>query len=371
MFIEKIDLFHVAMPLKEPWRTAASDETAIESLIVRMEADGVAGWGETAPHSGPNYCPEWAFGAFHVLARVLAPSVVGHDVESGAEIQRLMARVKGNTFAKAGLDIALHDLLARRAGSPLWRMLGGTDPEVLVGADIAVGATIDDLLANIETAANTGMARVKLKYRPGWDLDMIAAVRSAFPDLVIHIDCNSSYSLDDLDMFRKLDAFDLAMIEQPLAHDDILDHAELRSKIGTPICLDETIVSINRVRQAIALQACDIVNIKLGRLGGITPALAARVMCEEAGIGNWMGSMLESAVAQGATLAFATLPNMTYPADIFPTSRFYSEDLADRDIDFSSLSRVTAPDRPGAGWVPDPDRLKALTVQHASVGAPC
>ncbi|WP_346907739.1 o-succinylbenzoate synthase [uncultured Roseibium sp.] len=367
MNIDRIDLFHVAMPLREPWRTAASDETAIESVLVRITSGDLVGWGETAPHSGPNYCDEWAAGAFLVLERKLAPMIAGQDISTGKDLQRLLKPVKGNGFAKAGLDLAFCDLRARSTGTPLWQMLGGKTSEVLVGGDISVEPTLEGLIEKIGVAVDSGLARVKLKFRPGWDVDMVAAVRSTFPDLMMHIDCNSAFTLDDVDMFRSLDRFHLAMIEQPLGHDDILDHAVLRRKIGTPICLDETIVSVDRARHAIKQQACDIINLKLGRLGGITPTLEVRQMCEDAGIGNWMGSMLESAVAQNATLAFATLPNMTYPADIFPTNRFYDEDLADRDVTFSATSKMHASDLPGIGVEPRPHMLEAFTVQKATV----
>ncbi|MBN9672155.1 o-succinylbenzoate synthase [Roseibium aggregatum] len=367
MLIDRIDLFHVAMPLREPWRTAASDETAIESVLVRMTSGGLAGWGETAPHSGPNYCEEWAGGAFLVLQKKLAPAIAGQTLTSGEDLQALLKSVKGNTFAKAGLDLAFHDLLARSQDRPLWRLLGGARPDVLVGEDISVEPTLDQLVAKIGKAVEKGLARVKLKFRPGWGVDMVAAVRSAYPDLLMHIDCNSAFTLDDLEMFRALDRYDLAMIEQPLRHDDILDHAVLRRKIATPICLDETITSVERARQAIEQEACDIINLKLGRLGGITPTLRVREMCKAAGVGNWMGSMLESAVAQNATIAFATLPNMTYPADVFPTEKFYEEDLANRDVTYSAPSYVTATERPGIGVEPDPAKLKRFTVNEAVI----
>jgi len=370
MRIEAIDLHHVAMPLLEPWRTACSDETAIESVIVRLIGEGgVEGWGETAPHRGPLYSPEWAFGVFCVLRDWLGPMLLGQEVESGRDLQRLLRPVKGNPFAKAGLDIAWWDAQAKSDGRPLWQLIGGIRQTVEAGADLGVKDTIDELLKEIAAAIEAGFKRVKLKFRPGWDIDMVSAVRSAFPDMVFHIDCNSGYSLDDLDMFRRLDRFRLAMIEQPLGHDDLVDHARLQAEIETPICLDETITSPARARHAIDLEACRWVNIKTGRVGGLTNAIAVHDLCLEAGIGNWIGGMLESALGQAPSLALATLPNVRYPSDIFPSRRFYAADLAEPELSLSGPGMADAPLRPGHGWQPDPRRLARWTRNTASLTA--
>lgn len=369
MRIESIDLYHVAMPMIEPWRTGCGDEDAIQSVIVRMIASGREGWAETAPHRGPLYSPEWAGGVFAILRDWLGPLVLDQEVKSGDALQALLCPVRGNPFAKAALDVAWWDAYAQSQGQPLWKLIGGKSPTVETGADIGVKDTIDELLTEIGKAQDAQFKRVKLKYRPGWDLKMIQAVRDSFPEMVFHIDCNSSYTLDDLPMFRALDAYNLAMIEQPLGYDDLLDHAKLQAAIETPVCLDESINSLNRARHAVELKSCRWINIKVGRVGGLTAALAVHDFCERNGVPNWIGNMLESALGQAPSLAMATLSNVKYPSDVFPSSRFYLEDLSEPELVLSGPSRAEAPDRPGLGWKPNPRRLAAHTLQQTTLRA--
>jgi len=367
MKIDRIDIHHVAMPLIYPFRTAFGDTTSIESVLVRMRSDELVGWGEASPWGSPAFSPEWAAGAFALVRDHLGPLVIGRDVRSGEELQRLLRPVKGNPFAKASLDLAWWDLRAQELGQPLWRVIGGTGDTVEVGADLGVMDSLEELLEKIACAQTCGFKRTKLKYRPGWEVNMVSAVREAFPEMAMHVDCNSAYSLDDVDMFRELDRYNLAMIEQPLAHDDLLDHAQLSKQIETPICLDESIISVSKARQAIAIRACEWVNIKVGRVGGLTNALAIHDVCQEAGMPCWVGGMLESAVGQSHSLALATLPNIRYPSDIFPTNRFYEEDLAEPRMELSGPSRVEASARPGIGCRPNSERLKRSLIASAVI----
>jgi len=369
MRVERIELYRVAMPLVYPFRTAFGDDDTIESVLVRMASDDAYGWGEAAPWRLPAYSPESASTAFLAIREYLAPTLLGENIGSGEELQERLAWVKGNYFAKGALDLAWWDLHAQRAGLPLWQAVGGCDPLVDVGADFGVMEHISLLLDTIEGAVAAGYQRVKLKYRPGWDLDMVAAVRARFPDLTVHIDCNSAYTLDALDMFRQLDAFGLAMIEQPLAHDDLVDHATLQAAIETPLCLDESITSPAKARKAIEIGACRWVNIKPGRVGGITNALAIHDCCADAGIPCWVGGMLESAVGASHCLALATLPNIKYPSDIFPSARFYQRDLATPPMVHSGPSQFRASDAPGAGAEPVPATLAQCTVEHATMAS--
>lgn len=365
MKVAEIELFRVAMPMKEPWRTAFSEETAIDAVLVRIRADGVDGWGETAPYRQPQYSPEWADGAFILLRDVLGPCLLGRDIASGQALQEILQPFKGNQFAKAGLDNAWWDAQAKLEDEPLWRLIGGRSPTVTVGADIPVMDEVTELLAAVDRAINAGFRRVKLKFRRGWGVEMVARVREAFPDATIHVDCNCGFSLMDLPMFRELDQLDLAMIEQPLAFDDLLDHARLQAELVTPICLDESIVSVDRARKAIDIGACRWVNIKPSRVGGLTNAIALHDYCRERGVPCWVGGMLESAVGQGPALALATLPNMQYPADVFPSSRLYEQDLSEPEIVLSAPSEVAAPETPGHGFRPVAERLARRTLQRA------
>lgn len=367
MRLEQIDVFHVAMPMKAPWRTAFGEMSRVDSVLVRLMADGQVGWGEAAPYAAPQYCPEFAVGAFAVIRDWFAPAVLGRSVASGQMLQALLAPFKGNQFAKAAIDTAWWDAFSRTRGEALWQTIGGRSPHIDVGADIAVLDSLDELLSAIDIARDSGFKRVKLKFRAGWGPEMVARVRERFPDTVIHVDCNSGFTLDDVEMFEEIDSLGLAMIEQPLAHDDLLDHATLQARLETPLCLDESIVSLDKARKAISLGACRWINLKVGRLGGLTTAIAVHDYCRSMGVPCWIGGMLESAVGQGPSIALATLDNIAYPADIFPTERLYAEDLSAPKVELAAPGRMTAPDSPGHGFAPVPERLERHTVRHACI----
>ena len=368
MKIDSIELFHVAMPLIYPWRTAYGEDAACHSVLCRMTSGSVEAWGESAPLAAPCYSPEWAGGIFAVAKEWLAPAVVGRDIPSGDELQRHMALYKGNPFAKGLLDVAWWNLASRILGVPLHRLLGAARDRVAVGADFGVMDNLDELLAAVGKAVDQRFLRVKLKFRPGWDLDMLRAVRRQHPRETFHIDCNSGYRLADLALFRQIDEYRLAMIEQPLAHDDLVDHARLQSEIKTPVCLDESIGHPRHAEQAIALASCRYVNIKPGRVGGLTNAKIIHDRCRQAGIPCWVGGMLESATGAAACVALAMLDNFTYPADIFPSSRFYHQDLAERPLDLTTLADGT-PAVAAFDEIPAPDaaRLDKLCVARAKV----
>jgi len=368
MRIDRIELFHVAMPLIYPWRTAYGEDAACESVLCRMSSGSVSAWGESAPLAAPCYSPEWAGGVFAVAQKWLAPALLGKDISSGQELQEQLTVYKGNPFAKAVLDTAWWSLQARLNNQPLHKALGATREQVTVGADFGVMDSVDDLLKSISGAVAEKFPRVKLKYRPGWDLPMLRAVRKEFPKQVFHIDCNSGYRITDLPMFQQVDEVNLAMIEQPLAHDDVVDHAALQAQIKTPVCLDETVWHPRHVDLALRLKSCRYVNIKPGRVGGLTNALIIHDKCQAAGIPCWVGGMLESAVGSGLCVALAMLDNFTYPADIFPTSRFYRQDLCDPPLELIKLPDGT----PGVNAyvdLPEPnaERLAKLTVQRADL----
>ncbi len=368
MKIDRIELFHVAMPLIYPWRTAYGEDVAIHSVLCRMTSGSVDGWGESAPFAAPCYSPECAAGIFAVNREWLAPAILGHDVSSGQQLQQLLSIFKGNPFAKAVLDTAWWGLNSNLSGTPLHRALGASRDEVVVGADFGVMDTIDELLPAIGKAVDDGFPRIKLKFRPCWDIPILEAARRQHPDFTFHIDCNSGYRIGDLQMFRDIDRFHLAMIEQPLSHDDLIDHARLQASIETPVCLDESITHVRQAEQALALGSCRFVNIKPGRVGGLTNALAIHDVCRDAGIPCWVGGMLESATGASMCIALAMLDNFTYPADIFPSSRFYRQDLSVPKIELhKSSSGVPSVRALQKLPEPDPARLKTLTVQSAVI----
>lgn len=354
------------MPLVSPFRTSFGDVGEIESLLVKLESEGITGWGEAAPWGYPAYSSEWTSGAFSLARDFMAPLLIGADVTSGRSLHDLLSGIKDNRFAKSAFDLAWWDLHAKFRGEPLWRTVGGQSGEACCGADFGVMDTMGELLASVQSAVDQGYRRVKLKYRPGWDFDMVKTVREKFPDLTLHVDCNSAYSLDDLQMFKDLDRFNLAMIEQPLAHDDLVDHAALQAQIETPLCLDESITTIDKARKAIQLKACRWINLKPGRVGGVTHAIEINRLCQSEGIPCWIGGMLESAVGASHCQALATMPNIEYPSDVFPSERFYEQDLASPPLKLSRPSYIKAVAKPGIGVEPDRRLLDQMTQQQAS-----
>lgn len=369
MRIDRIQLFHVEMPLKSPWRTAYGEDAAIQSVLCRMTSGSLDAWGESTPFAAPCYSPEWAGGAFQLARDWLAPALIGQDVHSGADLQKRLAIFKGNPFAKAVLDNAWWSLESKRTGTPLHTLLGAIRDSVPVGADFGVGECVEELLESVGQAVQDGFPRVKLKFRPGWDLPIVHAVRREYPSLTFHIDCNAGYRLNDLPLFRQLDEFGLAMIEQPLAHDDLHDHADLQSRIKTPVCLDESIVHLEKAKQAVLLKSCRYINVKPGRVGGLTNAVAIHNLCKRAGIPCWVGGMLESATGAAHCTALAMLDNFTYPADIFPSSRFYEVDLSDQPLLLSTGDDGPAPSAKAPLSLPEPNpqRLRSQTLQEAIV----
>jgi len=367
MRINRVELYHVRMPLIYPFRTSFGEEVDINSVLVKMTSEDEYGWGETTPFNSPRYSPEWAGGAFALMKEFLSPQIVGRNIESADELLQLLERFKGNPFAKAGLEIAWWVLKAKMDGKPLHRLLGGRSHAVEVGADFGVQNSIETLLEKIELAIKQGYPRVKLKFRLGWDVNMLKAVRDAFPDYTFHIDCNAAFTLKHLDLFKKIDRFELAMIEQPLQHTDLIDHAELQKRIETPICLDESITSPRKAEQAIHIGSCQYVNIKAGRVGGLSNAVKIHDICQEAGVTCWVGGMLESAIGNGVSVELATLPNFKYPADIFPSKTFYNEDLASPEITLCAPGKIVTSKVPGIPYTPREDMLKRSTVDKAVI----
>ena len=364
MKIDRIDVYWMKLPLAFVWKTSYADQSFTDTILVRMEGGGHYAWGESCPPYIPAYSAEHTLAVFHTLREHMAPRIVGQDIETAQDLLDRLAFIKGNQFARAALDITWWVLDAKRRGLPLHRALGGSADRVAVGADFGIQDSLDLLVAKVQGAVDAGFPRVKLKFRPGWDLFMVEAVRKTFPDLTIHIDCNAAYSPADTPLFRSLDRFELAMIEQPLADDgmSLVNHAALQRQIGTPVCLDESVQSLAHVEAAIALESCRVVNIKMARVGGLTESRLIQSRCADHGIPCWVGGMLESAVG-GATLA-----NFTYLGDIFPSSYFYADDLGKPEIVLSGPGEVVTSRVPGIAQEPDPTLLARWTAAHASFG---
>jgi o-succinylbenzoate synthase len=371
MIIEAIDVYWVKVPLAFVWKTSYGDQHFTDTILVRMQGAGHAAWGESCPPYVPNYSAEHTLATFHTVREHMAPCLVGQEVRS---VQNLLDRldfVKGNQFARAALEIAWWVLEATRRRVPLHVALGGEGESVAVGADFGVQDSLDILIERIQGAIDAGFPRIKLKFRPGWDLDMVSAVRSTFPDFTFHIDCNAAYTLADAPLFRKLDRYRLAMIEQPLVDDglSLVNHAALQAELDTPVCLDESALSLAHVQAAIRLRACRVVNIKMARVGGLEASRRIQALCAQHGIPCWVGGMLETAVGGAICAELATLPNFTYAGDIFPSSYFYDDDLGKPELTLSAPGRIATSRVPGIAPEPDPDLLAKWTIAHAAFRA--
>lgn len=362
MRLNNIEIFHVTMPLTEPWVTAYGRQSAIESVFIHLEFDNGNGWGECSPAPIPSYNSEYAAGAFHIAKNILAPLLIGKDISSSSELAELFGHLKGHQFIKAAFDCAWWDAFAQSKKRPLWNLIGGANKNVAVGADVPIQPSSNGLLQKVSGAVSQGFKRVKIKFGRECTVSMISDVREAFPDLLIHIDCNSGFSLEDQDLFLELDQLELSMIEQPLAYDDLFYHSKLQEKLITPICLDESITSVDRTLKAIELGSCGWINIKTSRVGGLSNAVEIYNLCVKNDMPVWVGGMLESAVGQGFSLALATMSQIGYPCDIFPSCRFYERDMASPEIILEEPGVIVAPTRVGLGFSPKKEVILAASL---------
>src|SRR6267378_5852084 len=304
VIISSIELREIRLPLIHFFETSFGRTTERRIILVRVnDADGAEGWGECTAGEGPFYCEEWTETAWPTLNEFLAPMVLGKEFEDASGVNALMKSVRGNRMAKAAIETACWDLASKRAGLPLWKYLGGVNREINCGVSIGIQNTPEALLEKIEKELAAGYQRIKIKIKPGWDVNIIEQVRRNFPDIGLMADANSAYTLSDVALFKALDQFNLMMIEQPLAYDDIFDHAKLQDQIRTPICLDESIHSSEDAQHAIALGSCKIINVKLGRVGGHSQAQEVERVCRERQIPVWCGGMLESGIGRAHNIA--------------------------------------------------------------------
>ncbi len=371
MHVDSIELYHLALPLKKPQPTPRGPVTTLETVLARVQSGSTAGWGEASPGNGPTAGSEWAAGVFLCARDWLAPRLVGTAVDSGRDLQERLAAVHGNRHAKAALDSAWWDLSARLRAVPLHEHLGKSRDAVEVGASFDRMETIDELLESVGRAFEAGFARVELKFRPGWDIPMVAAVRQTFPVQRVHIDVEGSMRLDHMEMLCRLDDFSLAMIEQPLAPDDLVGSAMVQETIRTPVCLDEAVTTPQQAEMALDLHSGKYVNLKPGRVGGLTPALEIHDACHEHCVPCWVGAVPQTAIGTRIGLALAAKANCTYPADLAPWDQVLEADLAPplsgvRDSG-DGLLRIPLWSEPGLGIEPDGQLLQKHCLARAKL----
>ncbi len=366
--IRLIELTEINLPLVHFFETSFGRTYERRIILVRVvDADGAEGWGEMTCGESPSYSDEWTDSAWVTAEKILARMVIGKSVGSAADIYTLMSRVRGHRMAKAGIETACWDLEARKLGLPLWKHLGGVREEVECGVSIGIQDSVEQLFEKIQTELDAGYRRIKIKIAPGWDYEVVRRVREHFGDIRLMGDSNSAYTLADTELFKRMDVFNLMMFEQPLDHADMVDHAKLQREIKTPICLDESIRSPDDARKAVELGSCQIVNLKLGRVGGHSEARRVEAVCREAGIPVWCGGMLESGIGRAHNIAMSTLEGFTLPGDVSASKRYWCEDVIEPEVVVTPHGTIKAPQSPGIGFGVKRGRIENLSVRKLEI----
>jgi len=363
MKIEEITLRHLKLPYVAPFQTSRWIEYDRECVIAQVRADGLTGWGECVASQNCGYSYETTKTNWLILDEFIIPAILGKDVAGIEAYRAAVTHISGHPMAKAGMELALWDLLAQRAGLSLQKFLGGSGDRVKVGVSVGIQATTEKLVEVVDKYLADGYRRVKLKIKPGRDLDDTAAIRQSHPDLLLQVDGNSVYRLPDAEHLKGLDDFNLLLIEQPFADDDILDHAKLQPQLKTAVCLDESIHSVDHARWALETQACRVINIKPARVSGLHEAKKIHDYCLARDIPVWMGGMLETGIGRAANVALASLPGFTLPGDISASARYFPEDIVETPFVLNSDSTLSVPTGPGLGVTVKMNTLDKLTLR--------
>jgi O-succinylbenzoate synthase len=359
--LDGVEIRLVRLPLIEPFETSFGKIDSRLIFLLCLKADGLKGWGEVVASEEPRYSYETVRTAFHVICDFLGPALLTEPLRDLDDVAKRLAPFRGHNMAKAGLQLAFMDLLAQTKQQSLSALIGGERKRVAVGVSLGIQPTVAKLLERVDRYLGLGYQRIKLKIKPGWDLDVVAHVRQAHPDILLSVDANSAYTLDDQDHLKKLDDFNLLMIEQPLQNDDLVDHAKLQKVLHTPICLDESIVSHRHARAALELESCRLINIKVGRVGGYSEALGIHDLCRSQNIPVWCGGMLESGIGRAHNIALASLAGFTLPGDISASSRYFERDLISPGVVVAADGTVAVPDGPGLGFEVDSSFIESRT----------
>ena len=368
MKLEKVVLRRIRMPLVHFFETSFGRTTEREMVLVEAVGEGMSGWGEVTAGEKPFYNEEWTDSAWAIVRDYAAPRVLGRELKSAEEVAPLTEHIRGHNMARGGLEAAVWDLEARLEGVPLWKKIGGgARREIPCGVSIGIQDSVPQLLEKIEHELAAGYQRIKMKIKPGWDVDVVRQVRERFPNIKLMADANSAYTLADIDHLKRLDEFYLMMIEQPLAHDDIIDHAVLQSRLDTPVCLDECIRSAHHAGQAIRLKACGIINIKLGRVGGFREAKRVHDVAQAAGVPVWCGGMLEAGIGRAHNIALATLPDFVLPGDVSASKRYWTRDIIRPPVETTPHGTIAVREEPGFGYDLDCDFIRQITTREETV----
>ena len=359
--IERVEIRLLKMPLVEPFETSFGVTSVRTVFLVGLDSGGVRGWGEVVASERPLYSYETVGTARSIIKDHLAPLVISAPLAGLVDLSSRLSRFKGHNMAKSGVELAFMHLLSVVKGISLSTLVGGTRAKIPVGVSLGIQRDIDSLLERVDRHLDLGYQRIKLKIKPGWDIGVVAAVRRRHPAILLSVDANSAYSIGDLEHLKQLDQFNLLMIEQPLDHDDLLDHADLQSRIETALCLDESITGVRRAEHALRLGSCRIINVKIGRVSGYTAALAIHDLCKSRGVPVWCGGMLESGIGRAHNIALASLPGFTLPGDISASSRYFARDIISPSVVVGKDGTVDVPSEAGLGFEVDLDYVEECT----------
>jgi o-succinylbenzoate synthase len=368
MNVEAVTLREIRMPLKHFFETSFGRVNSRRVLLVTAHCEGVDGWAECVAADGPFFSSEWIDSAWCTLREFLVPAVLGIRLGRASDCTRLMQRVRGHRMAKASVENALWDAEAQQKQLPLWQLLGGTLKEINCGVSIGIQDSHEQLLEKIAIELAAGYQRIKVKVKPGWDLDVLAKIREHWPQILLSCDANSAYRPEDFEHLRRFDEFALLMIEQPLWDDDIFYHSKLQQQLKTAICLDESIRHARDAEKAIETGACRIINIKVGRVGGFSEAIAVHDACARHNVPVWCGGMLETGVGRVHNIALSTLPNFRLPGDVSASKRYWTEAIVDPEIDVTARGTIAVSDSPGRGFRIKEDLVERLTVRKEMLG---
>lgn len=367
--LDKIELREIELPLKEPFETSFGTSFNRRILIIRVfDRDGAVGYAECTAPGSPFYNHETIETAWIIISKFIAPMLAKNGIEQAVDITKTLAPIIGNRMAIGGVEAAIWDLEAKRANVPLWKHLGGTQDQINCGVSIGLQSSPDVLLEKVTREVESGYQRIKLKIKPGQDIELVKKIRTHFPDILLSVDANSAYFLDrDIKIFEELDDYDLLMIEQPLAAGDLVDHAKLQKQIKVSICLDESVESLRDAKHSVELGACKIINIKLGRVGGHSQAKSIQSFAAENNVPVWCGGMLESGIGRAHNIAMSTLSGFTLPGDVSASARYWEEDIIEPEVLVSPTGTITAPSGSGIGFEVKESRIEKLTVKRESI----
>lgn len=370
MRIESITLQEIQMPLVHFFETSFGRTTERRILLVKLGCEGVTAWGECVAGEAPHYNEESIDTAWYVLCEHLAPALLGKKLATARDCRPVFDKIRGNRMAKAALENALWEAEAMQKGIPLWKLLGGTQSKIACGVSIGIQDSVEQLLDKISIELAVGYRRIKVKCKPGWDVRVFERIRQRWSDIVLSCDANSAYTIEDAAHLKTFDQFQLLMIEQPLWNDDIYFHALLQKQLKTAICLDESIRSVRDTQAALGLGACRIVNVKVGRVGGFSEAIAVHDACKAANIPVWCGGMLEAGIGRSHNIALSTLENFRLPGDVSASKRYWREDIIEPEVQVSTDGFIQVPQTPGRGFRVREDLVERLTVRKETIAAP-